>query len=63
MAKQHRLLRSMVDGITSMSREILGSIRVLKAKKRNINRLLNELTSMAQAKLLIKDLPRHSEVA
>ena len=49
----------MVNGITSLSKEILSSIKVLKSKKRNINTLLNQLTSMIQVKILVKDLPKY----
>ena len=52
LEKQNRLLLSTVDGISDMSREILSSIRVLKHKKRNINDLLNRLSSIIQVKQL-----------
>ncbi len=52
LEKQNKLLLSTVDGISDMSREILSSIRLLKHKKRNINDLLNRLSSIIQVKQL-----------
>jgi hypothetical protein len=57
---QDKLLNGMVNGITSISSEILVSIRLLKQKKQNINDLLNQLTSMVQAKALITEVDKYS---
>jgi hypothetical protein len=60
LEEQDRLLNGMVNGISSISSEILVSIRLLKQKKQNINDLLNQLTSMVQAKSLITEVDKYS---
>jgi hypothetical protein len=58
LEKQDRLLAAMVEGITNISKEILSAIRLLKTRKNNINTLLNQLTSMLQTKVLVKDIDK-----
>lgn len=60
LESQQKLLGAMVQGITGMSREILGSIRLLKLQKTNINDLLNQLTAMTQAKASLEQLDQHA---